>query len=304
MAPTPLRVHLALITVSLLFGANFVFTKHILAAMPPVAWVVFRIVAATSVIVPLAIAWRRGSPWPRPPLLLGLLVAAFFGVALNQMLFTEGLARTSPEHSAVINACIPTWTLIAAVIAGQERLGRRRIAAIGIALLGVLVLLGFDQVLLGAAPASASGREATLFGDVLTLLNGFSFAIHLVIVRRLGRELNPWLSTAIMFLCASAMVGTWAGPQVAADDVAALLAWPTVGFAAYVVLFGTVLTYMLNTWALRHTHSSQVALYINVQPLVAASLNAAMGAPLPGYRFFASLALVAGGLWLQNGAKR
>lgn len=70
------------------------------------------------------------------------------------------------------------------------------------------------------------------------------------------------------------------------------------------VLFGTVLTYMLNTWALRHTHSSQVALYINVQPLVAASLNAAMGAPLPGYRFFASLALVAGGLWLQNGAKR
>lgn len=304
MAPTPPRVHLALITVSLLFGANFVFTKHILATVPPVAWVLFRIVAATSVIVPLALAWRRGSPWPRPPLLLGLLVAAFFGVALNQVLFTEGLARTSPEHSAVINACIPTWTLIAAVLAGQERLGRRRIAAIGIALLGVLVLLGFDQVLLGAAPASASGREATLFGDVLTLLNGFSFAIHLVIVRRLGRDLNPWLSTAIMFLCASAMVGAWSGPQVADDDVAAVLAWPTVGFALYVVLLGTVLTYMLNTWALRHTHSSQVALYINAQPLVAAGLNAALGAPLPGYRFVAAFALVAGGLWLQNSARR
>lgn len=305
MPPTALRVHLTLLTVSLLFGANYVFTKRILTTVSPAAWVLFRIAAATVVMVPLALALRRGAPWPPRRLLFGLALAAFFGVVVNQVLFTEGLARTTPEHSAVINACIPTWTLIAAVVVGQERLGWRRFAAIAVALLGVQYLLGFDQLLSGSRIATGPDeRGATLFGDLLTLLNGLSFAVHLVIVRRLGRDLNPWLSTAVMFLAATGMVGAWSGPQLVAGDLDAVLTGPAVWFAVYVVLFGTVLTYLLNTWALQHTHSSQVALYINVQPLVAAVLNWAMGSPLPGHRFFVALLLVAFGLWLQNGAQR
>lgn len=317
MPPSALRVHLALITVSVLFGANYVFTKRILATVPPVAWIMLRIMAATLIIVPLAMLLRRasrkgsnsgngsGTDWPRPRLLVGLFVAAFFGVFANHVLWTEGMALTTPEHSAVINACIPTWTLIIAVIAGQERLGWRRIAAIVAALLGVQYLLGIDQVLFGERTvADPDARGASLLGDALTLVNGMSFAVHLVIMRRLGRNLNPWLSTAIMFVMASMMVGAWCGPQVQSADLEAVLTPPTLWFALYAVFFATVLTYLLNTWALRHTHSSQVALYINVQPLVAATLHWALGAPLPTHRFFVAVTLVALGLYLQNTARR
>ena len=303
--PAPaLRVHLALITVSLLFGANYVFTKRILAAVSPGAWVLFRIAAATAVMVPLAMLLRRGHARPRPRLWGGLLVASFFGVVLNQVLFTEGMARTTPEHSAVVNACIPTWTLLVAVCAGQERLGRTRVLAIALALGGVLYLLGFDRMLLAApaagAPTGGTGDGSTLVGDLLTMGNGIAFAVHLVLMRRLGREVDPWLSTAVLFVAGTAMIGAWSGPGVTAAQVDAVLSWPTAWFAAYAVIFATVLTYLLNTWALRHTHSSQVALYINVQPLVAAALNTALGAPLPGHRFFVALVLVGLGLWLQT----
>jgi len=300
---SPLRVHLALITVSVLFGVNYVFTKRILAHVPPQAWVVFRIAAATLVMVPLALALRPRRPWPRGKVWLGLLLASFFGVVLNQILFTEGMARTTPEHSAVVNACIPTWTLLVAVCAGQERLGKLRVLAIGCALGGVLYLLGIDQMLAGeGAPVFASG--ASVLGDLLTMGNGIAFAVHLVMMRRLGREVDPWLATAVMFVAATAMIGGFCGPQIEAADVDAVLAAPTVWFALYVVLFATVLTYLLNTWALRHAHSSQVALYINVQPLVAAALSTALGAPLPGHRFFVALVFVAAGLWLQTRASR
>lgn len=300
--PPALRVHLALITVSLLFGANYVFTKRILETVPPVAWVLFRIAAATVVMVPLALALRRGARLPAPRHLLGLAIASLFGVVLNQVLFTEGMARTTPEHSAVINACIPTWTLLVAVVAGQERLSWRRVGAIAAALLGVQYLLGIDRLLFGGT--AGGERGASLLGDALTMLNGLSFAVHLVIMRRLGRDLNPWLSTAVMFTVALGLIGIWSGPQVTAHDVAAVTTSPTVLFAAYAVLFATVLTYLLNTWALRHTHSSQVAIYINVQPLVAALLHQALGAGPPGHRFFVAVALVAVGLWLQNGRGR
>ena len=297
--PSPLRVHIALITVSVVFGANYVFTKKILAAVSPAAWVWFRIAAAMAILLPLAMTLRSASGWPKAKLWVGLGIASFFGVVLNQVLFTEGIARTTPEHSAVINAGIPTWTMLVAVCAGQERLGGRRVLAIALALGGVLYLLGFDEMLFGTPAASANpGDGPTMAGDLLTMANGIAFAVHLVLMRRLGQQVDPMRATAVMFVLATMMVGVWSAPQVSAADCSAVVTPPTVWLAIYAVLFATVMTYLLNTWALRHTHSSQVALYINVQPLVAAALNAALGAEPPGHRFFVALVLVAMGLWL------
>ncbi len=306
LPPSSLRVHAALITVSLLFGANYVFTKWIVGPVPAAAWVLFRIAAATAVLVPLAMMLRaRPTVWPRARIWGGLAIASFFGVALNQVLFTEGIARTTPEHSAVVNACIPTWTLLVAVAAGQERLSWARVIAIAAALAGVGWLLGADQMLFGGGDATNAATDgATVLGDLLTMANGIAFAVHLVLMRRLGRDVDPWLATALLFVFGTPMIAAWSAPHVTGAHVDAVLAPPIVWFAVYAVLAATVLTYLLNTWALRHTHSSQVALYINVQPLVAASLNAALGAPLPGHRFFVALVLVAFGLWLQTWARR
>ncbi len=301
MAPPAVLVHLALLTVSLLFGANYVFTKQILAEVPPATWVFCRIAGATVVLVPLALLLRRRQPRPPRRLLLGLGVAAFFGIVANQVLFTEGMARTTPQHSAVINAGIPTWTLLVAALCRQERLTLRRVLAIVAALAGVQYLLGVDRLLFGDG---GSGGDATLLGDLLTVANGISFAAHLVLMRRIGRDIDPWYATAVMFVMATTMMAGWSLPQTSAADAAALVGQPTLWFALYAVLFATVFTYLLNTWALRHTHSSQVALYINVQPLVAASLDVAFGAPLPGHRFYVALALVALGLWLQSPPRR
>lgn len=302
MAPSPILVHLALLTVSLLFGANYVVTKRILAEVPPAAWVLCRILCATLVIVPLALWLRRREARPPARVLCGLLLASFLGIVANQVLFTEGMARTTPQHSAVINALIPTWTLLAAVLFRQERLTGYRVLAILVALLGVQYLLGVDRLLFGGGGAATDG--ATLLGDLLTMANGMSFAVHLVLMRRIGRQVDPWFATATMFVFATAMMGVWSVPQTNADDAARLLTVPTLWFGLYAVLFATVFTYLLNTWALRHTHSSQVALYINVQPLVAVALDMAFGAPAPGHRFYVALGLVALGLWLQGRDRR
>lgn len=299
--PSTLRVHLALITVSVLFGAHFVFTKKILSAVPATSWVLFRIGAAMLLIVPLAMWLRqkRGLPGARAWIALG--VASFFGVVLNQVLFTEGMARTTPEHSAVINSCIPMWTLIVATVVGQERLRMRKVFAILSALCGVSYLLGLDRILSGEVQGFSN---ETLVGDLLSAANALTFAIHLVMMRRIGRTLDPWTTTAILFVQGTFMIALWSGPGVEAAHVEAAVAHPIIWFALYTVLCSTVLTYLLNTWALRHTNSSNVALYINVQPIVAAALNYAMGSPAPGHRFYIALSLVAFGLWLQTTAKR
>lgn len=295
MPPSALRVHAALLVVSLLFGANYVVIKHILAVVDSRAWVAFRIVGATIVIWPLARWLGRNRPRPPRRLWPALMLASLLGLVGNQILFTEGLARTTPEHSAVVNACIPMWTLLAAAAAGQERLGLRQIAAILSALAGVSWLLGVDRILF----AGAADPGASLLGDLLTMANGMVFATHLVLLRKIGRDLDPYHTTALLFAFSAPMVSAWSAPAVDLAALEIVLTPPLLFFALYAVLAATVLTYFLNTWALRYTHSSQVALYINTQPLVAAALNTALGSPLPGQRFFVALALVGLGLWLR-----
>lgn len=298
MASHPLLVHAALLTVSVVFGANYVFTKEILGVLPPQAWIFFRIAAATAVILPLAWLLARSRI---PARQYGwLCLAALLGVAVNHVLFTEGMALTTPAHSAVVNALIPTWTLLAAVVAGQERLSGSKVVAIATALTGVAILLEADQLL---AHGTGVTREM-LTGDLLTMANGISFAWHLVVMRRIGRALDPWASLAVMFAFATLATGLWCGPAIETAHVEAVVQPPTLWYALYGVLAACVLTYFLNTWALQRVESSRVALYINVQPIVAASLGWAMGHPAPTWRFFSALALVTTGLLLLNRAHR
>ena len=296
LAATPLRVHSSLLLVSLLFGANYVFTKRIVADVPVRAWVFFRIAAATAVFVPVALRWGRGRPPAR--LLLGLALASLLGIVGNQILFTLGLERTTAAHSAVINACIPTWTLVLAALFGQERLSASRCVAVAIALGGVGTLLRADELLTGSQPLA--GEQ--LVGDLLTWANGISFSLHLILMRRIGPRLDPWVSTSCMFVAATAMVALWSVPALTAAELTAVTTPPVLWLGLYAVLFATVLTYFLNTWALRHTRSSQVALYINVQPLVAAAIGPWFAQPAPDWRFFVALAAVTLGLLLQTRA--
>ena len=295
--PSPVQVHLALLAVSVLFGCHFVFTKRVLDVVPVDSWVLLRVAAASCLLVPLALWRRRQRALPGVRTLLLLLIASFLGVTLNQVLFSEGLVRTTPEHSAVVTAAIPTWTLLIAVLIGQERLRGRQVVAVACALGGVLYLLGVDELLRG--DGGQLDRE-TLLGDLLTAATGVAFAAHLVLMRRIGRDLDPWTTVAILFLQGLLMIALWSAPDLELAHASVAFTPPVLWFALYTILGATVLTYVLNTWALRHTDSSKVALYINLQPIIAAALNFALGAPPPDHRFFVALSLVALGLWLQT----
>lgn len=294
LSPSLVRVHLALLTVSLFFGANFVFTKELLATVPPAAWIAFRVLSASALLLPIAWWLGRGPvplrlwPW--------LAFASLLGVFGNQVLFTEGLSRTTPSHSVVINACIPTWTLLIAAAFGQERLAARKVAAVALALAGVACLLRVDRMLMDGETLS----EQQLLGDALSLCNGLAFAMHLVSMRRIAGQVDSIRATGMLFLFGSLTIPLYSGSAMNAENLALATTPPTIWFCLFGVLCATVATYLLNNWALRHTTTSTVALYINAQPLVAASLGAAMGHEPPDWRFFVAFACVSLGIVVQS----
>ena len=91
-------------------------------------------------------------------------------------------------------------------------------------------------------------------------------------------------------------MGVGAGP-LSRVDFAALPGFFWV-LAAYTVLFATVLAYFLNYYALRHTDSSMVALFIYLQPPIATGLSMLFLGERPTLRFWVAAAGIFLGVYL------
>lgn len=295
-SPPRLLVHAALIGVSVLFGINFVGMKIVLGEVPASAWALVRIAAATAFLAPLALFLRPRSGWPSGRILLALVPAAILGVGGNQLLFALGLHRTTPAHASVITACVPILTLIAAVVARQEQLRWHKVMSLALALSGVLILLEVDL--------GIPDDGGTWTGDLLVLTNATTYAIYLVLMRRLGRSIDAPTATALCFAYSVVFVLPFAAPAFDATTAETLVRPGIFGWVAFAILGSTVTTYLLNNWALRHADSSLVALYIYTQPIVATALSTAMGHDLPGGRFFLAAALVFAGLCVSTLRRR
>ena len=257
------RVTLALLTVQLLFAVHYVAAKHLLAYVPPSAWVALRVTGAALVMVALtAHQWRR---WPRDGRSWGqLAVLSVFGVIVNQILFVEGLSRTVPSHSALINTSIPVVTLVAAVLLRHEVFDRRKLAAVALSLSGVLILLRIEDF---------DPSAGTVQGDLMTLANASSFSVFLVLSRPVAQRLGARVVTPITFLIGAVVVTAYGFPSLLSMDWGAVPAsiW---ALAVFIVLGPTVGTYALNVWALRRVESSRVALFVYLQFVLAAPLSA------------------------------
>jgi drug/metabolite transporter (DMT)-like permease len=225
--------------------------------------------------IPIRTEWRR------------VLLLSMLGVVLNMGLFLVGLQYTTAVNAVLVITTIPVFTYALAVALGKEQLGPRRALGIGIALAGVLYLIGSSY--------QASARSA--LGDFLVLLNCMCYASFLVLARPMTQKydalsLTTWMVVigAVVFL----PVGLWFGLR----GQLAMASHESLAWMLYIILGATVLTYTLNTRVLRHVQASTVAIFTYIQPIFTAlAAYVVLGASLD-WKVLPAAALVFAGVWL------
>lgn len=287
------RVYAALVFVQVVFGVHYFVSKLILELVPARAWACMRATGAAVLLMGFNLLFLRRHPhgWRDAG---RLLLFAVFGVIVNQILFLEGLARTTPSHSALINSLIPVLTLGFALLFKHETLTVRRVLAMLVALASVLVLLQVERIRFD---------ESWVVGDLLTLANASSFSLFLVLSRDYLRRNNALASTAYVFLFGSAGILGVAGGTLAGVGFAALPATFWVQ-AAFVIVFATAIVYVLNYYALQHVESSMVALFIYLQPPIATLLSVVFLGERPAARFYVAAIGVFLGIYLCAAPRR
>ena len=282
-----IRVHLALLFVQVSFGGFSVFGKYVLGHVEPLAVAALRVLFAGPVIMLLAL--RYDSVRPRGKDFLHLAVLGFFGVFLNQLLFITGLDYTTATNASILMPSIPVFTVGVAMVMGIERITWKRSLGIGLAVAGALILLRVT---------SFSLTEDTVIGNLMVLVNCLSYSLFLVLARPVLLRIPTLTVAAWAFVFGGSGILVIATPDLLTVPWERLPALAWTGLV-YVVLFPTLLNYLLNTWAIKRSSSTLVATYTTLQPVVATSLAVMLLGEQFGLReVLGFLLIVAGLLWI------
>lgn len=253
------RAHIALFTVNLIYGVNYVVAKGLMpVVIGPSGFILLRVLGAGGLFWAVrAILSERILAVDLPRLFL----CGLFGVALNQMMFFHGLMRTTPVNASIIMVATPILVLVLSAIIINERITPMKALGVALGAIGALSLVFLK-------PASASSG-ASLLGDLFILVNATSYGIYLVMVKPLMQRYTAVTVMSWSFLFGLVLVLPFGVGELAAVQWSSL-AMPILVALAFVVFMVTFVAYLLNTWALRHVGASVAGTYIYMQPVLAA----------------------------------
>lgn len=284
------KVHLALLAVGLIYGANYSIAK---APMPelisPFGFILIRVAAATLIFW-IIDAFSEKEPIKYPKDYMSLLKCAVFGVAANQLLFFNGLSMTSTISASIIMTTNPIIVLIASYLILHEPATKMKIAGVFMGSMGAILLILRNDV---------SWTEGSFLGDVLIFMNATSYGIYLILVKPLMRRYKPMTIIKWIFLMGLIMI-----IPIGIKDVF-VVNWATMPLSGwtsiiYVIIFTTVLAYLLNMWALKFVSPTVVSYYVYLQPLFATLVAVIFLNEIPGTNLILFAVMIFAGVFLVS----
>ena len=192
--------------------------------------------------------------------LFKLALCGLFGVAINQMLFFEGLNLTTPINAAVIMVTNPILVLIIGAFLAAEVITKRKMLGITLGATGAISLITYG----GAVELNSNH----LWGNIMVLINAASYGVYLVLVKPLMQKYKPITVISWVFLFGFFLIFPFGWGQFQAIEWSIMptgILWK----AAFVVVCTTFMAYLLNIYGLKSLNPSTVSTYIYLQPVLA-----------------------------------
>ena len=240
----------------------------------------------------LATAWASGALRvalrPRDWGLIVLL--ALLGNTLFHALMVVGVHHTSPAHAAVLVAFSPLFAVLLARILLGESLGARRLGALGVAFVGVVVI-----VTRGGAGA------ASWLGDLLSLAASLAWALYTVVGKPVLTRATPLaVTTWATFLGAIPLL------PIGLSGLGEVR-WSALSIGQWLLLAylsaGTIaLANLLWYWALARAATARVVAFSYLIPVLATVIALAAGQESLSASLLLGTAAVLGGVALAQRA--
>ena len=258
------RMHLLMLLVTVCWASNIIAGKEALTGFGPLALAQVRVLGV-AIIYALCFLPAGGLRHLHLPRRIWWFLAAMAlnGVALNQLTFIGGMARSTVAHTGLIVAMGPVMVLVIAVLIRLEPLTAGKLAGMMIAFAGAGIL---------TSDKAGQGIAAHWAGDLILLVGTMVFAVYIILVKEVVNDLDGLTLNTITFVlgalimlpfCAHALVNTpWASISPKA--------WWGL---AFLVIPGSAISYMIFAYVMTELPASRVAAFSYLQPVIASGLG-------------------------------
>lgn len=291
----PWSVYAKLVGVAVIWGGTFIAGRIAAPEMgaPPAAF--WRYVVACAALLVAAVALEHGLPRLTRRQWLGVILLGATGVAAYNLFFMLGLRLVPAGRASLIVALNPAAVLVGAAMFFQERLSRRKLTGMAMALAGAAIVIGHGNPFALLAGGLGYG-EALIFGCVV------SWAAFTLIAKRLMTGLSPLAITTYASLTGTAILAGAVlveGAPVLPEASAA--AWLAIAFLG---VFGTGVAFVWYNDGVRRLGAARASVFINLVPVAAVALAWLILGERVDVSMIAGGALVVAGVYVLNAAPR
>jgi drug/metabolite transporter (DMT)-like permease len=264
---TPTLARLSLVGATASWGLTFTANHELLKVLPPTHITVLRFLVVSAVLGAVLAARSElrprfsGREWAL------MLVCGLLSVPGAQLALTYGQRFLSPAMSGLVVATGPAFTAALAVVLLRERLGLRKWSGIALASVGAAVVVLFT---------TGTGTDLTVrnpAGAALVVVAQLCWAGYTVLSKRLVARHAPVTTVSVAVLVGTVAMAPFAPAalRAGADLGGSELLW-----LLHLVVFGTVVPYLIWFNALRHLPANETAVFMFLVPLFAVGWSAVL----------------------------
>jgi drug/metabolite transporter (DMT)-like permease len=265
-AGVPATVWGALGIVYVIWGSTYLAIREAVLTMPPFLSAAVRFLIAGTVLYAWAI--RRGDRSGDRPGLTQWKAATLVGGLL--LLGGNGAVVWAEQHiatgiTALVIATVPLWMVVIGRLGFGDRITLREVVGVVVGFGGLVLLVGIGDV----------GRgNLDLVGLAVALAGAVCWATGSLYSRSASLPKRPLVSTALQMLAGGTLllVTAAATGELGRVDVSHISAASWAGLA-YLIVFGSWLTFSAYVWLLQNARISLVSTYAYVNPAVAVFLG-------------------------------
>lgn len=254
----PQHYAISLVLLSALgFGSMAIFAKLAYAAgITPTMLLALRFTLAVIILAP--VVWLRRLPLPRGRALAGFVLMGALYTAQSQSYFTA-LMHASSGLVGLLLYVYPILVTAMAVAFGWEKLDRRTVQLLILAVVGMAITLG-------------DNLQGQPLGIALGLLAAAVYAVYIVVGGRLTQDTDPLAATLVVMAAAALGNGSLAlagGSPLPAGATA----WLAIGAIA---LFSTVLAIASFLVGIKYIGPARASIISTLEPVITLCLGVAL----------------------------
>ena len=251
---------LLLLLMAVTWGTNFAVVKQTLHEMLPLSFNALRFSLASGLLLFILHVLEGGLLLDKRDL-KGIFLLGLIGHTIYQLLFINGIARTTASQSALIMATSPLFVVLLGSLIGAEKVSHRILVGVLLSLAGVFMLVSGSSVEPGLA-------ETRIVGGALTLIGAICWATYTVFSKPYLARYSPLRLTVTTLVLGTIVLDFVAIPSLLAQD------WRSVtveGWAGLAYSFGLaiVVGYVIWEVGVQRVGPGRTAIYQNLIPVIA-----------------------------------